>query len=1614
MRALAALSLLLALPAAAVAGSNFTSSLRFVLALDADPLTGYKEGHQAACTRSGFRATAEVVALGADSTAPVLWDPAAAAAAVANITNATLASPALAGCCSTSLWCRLNGTSSSPSSIPSYSCFTHAFGGSTYTNYGWTVDNTSVPVFTCTDTSPSLAPAAASQTSIPHIGSSVLLAPTISYPSPRLRLEGTNFGTNAGELDIILGNSDCTDTDICQNTCVPCADDSGCGPDKLCTKFSRSGLGFCLRPCNADKSCPCSGVCYTIGDSYSSVTRCANPGATRVSDLCRGSFAWGPNVNATGMTDRIECTPTGNARLGGQAGVRRGTGRIRQLRAEADLAGGDEAPIGLRHNAPVVALSASLSASPPPLSMRAGADDAEAGSLSPPNGARTPAEWQLARVRGRAPAAPASAASSPESSSSTTTTTRRAGRLLQSGSIPTYIGTGFAAGMDRYSLACAGAGAAAAGVPGAYPVLVVRDGWASTGLGPAVAAANNATLPVFNVSKSGSGNSSSPSAAAAAVFASLPYTGLVPSYVQPSYACTESVDCPLIDLCSVPVCSRGASQPGPAGASGSCCTYVPSGLCGSSDSPLAPGQEPSFSLYLPLPKEVSAALPLPPPPRGNLDGSCVDPSNRNPQYAPRAILWDPQSVWYNATATSQGRAAFFGPYALSPSSSIDDGPMSSVTLSGWSFPFYGGTARTLYVAPNGFLRVVATDACSSSFMYAGCNFANDYAGIIGPLVTDYDPGSYVDSEIWTSQINAGPLWPQGGGVFAPPSSRSLCTSFSAMGLFNYPALPVYLPPDPSFTFHLCVYGDGGIRWRYGQVLGTASPAVGSWNATTVLPATPNSGPPDSTSWIAGVRSLSVTSGSAIDEALVLADYPTNVAEDISVSSVTEVLLSRGGVRAGGTVGLCSYGPVACASRSCGPVGTTVRIRWGGLACGLGLETLLPPTGSTALARPADAAYLLCRFGSVGVRANWTTEWDRATNRTLVVVECGAPDLPELAGQVSAAGTATAPVPLSLEVVLPTDPAAFALAGVPVFAPATDPAWASSFPSFPSGTAGGIGPPAAFLNVSARTAKVPLAVYGIVAVTYGDPQPPPAPNGSSPSLPASRVTVLLPSTLRFTYTNATSTCGCDAGNPSATCDACNVCGGRGSWRDCAGVCFGSASVDDCTVCSGGTTGRVPNSDKDCTGKCFGNNRDCGRPSPTPSAGLGEATMLLTTVVVIALFTCLFALFTVLAYFGWMTIMRQRAMDQTIEHLAAGDADLLGVPPGLSDAQMARFEVHVYDPDDLDFRDSIPGGGEQCSICMEDFKRDEHVRKLGPCRHTFHITCIDTWLSRSFVCPVCRAELRSAEEVAADRELRRRRAEVLALRRERNQVRAALGLQPIQGGVQPQQPQQQQQGEGAPGEPGLPTPGGLPGAPFGAPQFDVDGQRITNGDGERLLFQPGVARGGVGGSGPGAARGAADGLQQVELELVPTRGAGRRPLPPGTSRAPAADGSAFVFAEGGSRRHSGNAVVPTRPAPLVSAAELGSDGLLTLRSINPDAAQQAGARAAWLPLSFGGGVGGAGSLPFDEQPQQQPGAAWGIADGTAETAQGPGNSAPFATPQQRPQQGAPTRRPPPPRG
>ncbi|CAN6270778.1 unnamed protein product [Urochloa humidicola] len=52
-------------------------------------------------------------------------------------------------------------------------------------------------------------------------------------------------------------------------------------------------------------------------------------------------------------------------------------------------------------------------------------------------------------------------------------------------------------------------------------------------------------------------------------------------------------------------------------------------------------------------------------------------------------------------------------------------------------------------------------------------------------------------------------------------------------------------------------------------------------------------------------------------------------------------------------------------------------------------------------------------------------------------------------------------------------------------------------------------------------------------------------------------------------------------------------------------------------------------------------------------------------------------------------------------------------------------------------------EACAICLEDYDNGDMIRHL-PCKHEFHKTCIDSWLTKwGTFCPICKLEVMSSE-------------------------------------------------------------------------------------------------------------------------------------------------------------------------------------------------------------------------------------------------------------------------------
>ncbi|XP_020229352.1 E3 ubiquitin-protein ligase ATL41 [Cajanus cajan] len=46
--------------------------------------------------------------------------------------------------------------------------------------------------------------------------------------------------------------------------------------------------------------------------------------------------------------------------------------------------------------------------------------------------------------------------------------------------------------------------------------------------------------------------------------------------------------------------------------------------------------------------------------------------------------------------------------------------------------------------------------------------------------------------------------------------------------------------------------------------------------------------------------------------------------------------------------------------------------------------------------------------------------------------------------------------------------------------------------------------------------------------------------------------------------------------------------------------------------------------------------------------------------------------------------------------------------------------------------------ECSVCLSVLEDGELVRLLPNCKHSFHVSCIDTWLTSHSTCPLCRTK------------------------------------------------------------------------------------------------------------------------------------------------------------------------------------------------------------------------------------------------------------------------------------
>ncbi|KAL3638643.1 hypothetical protein CASFOL_016550 [Castilleja foliolosa] len=57
----------------------------------------------------------------------------------------------------------------------------------------------------------------------------------------------------------------------------------------------------------------------------------------------------------------------------------------------------------------------------------------------------------------------------------------------------------------------------------------------------------------------------------------------------------------------------------------------------------------------------------------------------------------------------------------------------------------------------------------------------------------------------------------------------------------------------------------------------------------------------------------------------------------------------------------------------------------------------------------------------------------------------------------------------------------------------------------------------------------------------------------------------------------------------------------------------------------------------------------------------------------------------------------------------------------------------------FKESFFVKDTLCSVCLGEYEAEDKLQQIPVCGHTFHMDCIDLWLSTHTTCPLCRQSL-----------------------------------------------------------------------------------------------------------------------------------------------------------------------------------------------------------------------------------------------------------------------------------
>ncbi|KAG6395962.1 hypothetical protein SASPL_142096 [Salvia splendens] len=140
-------------------------------------------------------------------------------------------------------------------------------------------------------------------------------------------------------------------------------------------------------------------------------------------------------------------------------------------------------------------------------------------------------------------------------------------------------------------------------------------------------------------------------------------------------------------------------------------------------------------------------------------------------------------------------------------------------------------------------------------------------------------------------------------------------------------------------------------------------------------------------------------------------------------------------------------------------------------------------------------------------------------------------------------------------------------------------------------------------------------------------------------------------------------------------------------------------------------------------------------------VGLATQILVMAIVISVILLFLGMGVLVLIHVWI-VGRTLRNDVSSERRNAVERESLG------STSMSRDDIEKLPCFDFaaKAKGSSPAG--DCAVCLEKFKAGERCRLLPSCNHSFHAECVDLWLLRAPVCPICRAVAAEEQGGAVD--------------------------------------------------------------------------------------------------------------------------------------------------------------------------------------------------------------------------------------------------------------------------